>query len=97
MSYSIQIKAATKAAALALVAVEVDKVIDQQKQTVHTRDRAQILANAEAVVDLLHDDETKDVSVSCNGYLSWMKSAQPEDAEICSASISCHAAHVNRE
>lgn len=68
MSYSFQIRAATKAAAKLAVAAKFEEVATQQK--CHERDKAQALAAADAFVDLVSDDETKDVVVTMNGYLS---------------------------
>lgn len=69
MSYSFVARGANKAAAKAAVAAELAKVIDTQK--VHERDRAAAQANADAMIDLLADDDTQDVVVSCHGSVSW--------------------------
>jgi hypothetical protein len=97
MSYSFNIKAATKAVAKEAVAAKFDEQVAQQP--IHARDRAAVLANANTVIDLLADDDTKDVSVSCNGYLSWngIGDFTPETASIGTASVSCSASHANRE
>ncbi|UIF87971.1 hypothetical protein [Cupriavidus sp. UYPR2.512] len=68
MSYSFRVLAAGKDEAKAAVEVEFDKVVGSQP--VHARDRAAVLANANAVIDLLDDDDAKDVSVTCGGYVS---------------------------
>lgn len=68
MSYSFQIRAATKALALLAVAAKLDEVAVQQK--CHERDKTQALATAEAFISLVDEDETKDVAVSMNGSLS---------------------------
>jgi hypothetical protein len=93
MSYSFQVKAANKPAAKAAVAAEFDKVV--QSQPVHSRDKAQALANANAVIDLLGEDDSKDVSVSCNGYVRW-SSGDGDTASLTTASISATANHVQR-
>lgn len=72
MSYSFNIRAATKAAAKAMVAAELDKVVNSQ--AVHARDRDQAQAAADAFIDTLDEDDSKDVTVAISGYLSgqWM-------------------------
>lgn len=94
MSYSFSIKVETKALAKQAVASELDKIVDSQP--IHARDRAAALANATAVIDLLADDDTKDVSVSCNGYVSWNVNGDLTEVPLSTASISCVANHVAR-
>lgn len=96
MSYSFQVKAATKAEAKAAVEAKFDEIISQQP--IHARDRAAVLANANAVIDLLADDDTKDVSVSCNGYLSWSGEGAftPETAAVGSCAITASAGYTTR-
>lgn len=93
MSYSFNVKAADRSAAKSAVEAKFDEVISQQP--IHARDRAAVLANASAVIDLLGDDDTKDVSVSCNGYVSWA-SGGVDDANFNSTSVACSAGHANR-
>lgn len=93
MSYSFQIKAVSKASAKEMVAEKFAEIIAQQP--VHARDHAAVLANANTVIDLLADDNTKDVLVSCNGYVSW-SSGDAADAQFNSASVACSAGHANR-
>lgn len=75
MSFSFSIRAASKAAAKAAVAVELDKVV--ASQVVHERDRAQAQASADAYIDVLDDDDTKDVAIYVSGSLSgvWTESS----------------------
>lgn len=68
MSYSFGFKAASKAEAKQKVAEELDKVV--ALQSVHAKDRDQAEATANAFIDVLDDDDSKDVSVSMNGSLS---------------------------
>ena len=68
MSYSFRVLGATKAAAKAAVAVEFEKVA--ANQACHERDKAQALEAAGAFIDLLVDDDTKDVVVNMSGSLS---------------------------
>jgi hypothetical protein len=70
MSYSFNVRAATKAEAKLKVAAELDKVV--QQQPVHTTDRDQAMTVATAFVDMLADaGENQDIVVSVNGWLSW--------------------------
>lgn len=96
MSYSFGVKAPNKAAAKEAVAAKFDEVV--ASQPVHARDRAAVLANANAIIDLLADDDTKDVAVSCNGYVSWNSVGEwsPETAQFGSASIACSANYTPR-
>lgn len=96
MSYSFSVKAATKAEAKEAVAKYFDEPVIAH-QPVHTRDRAAVLANASAVIDLLADDEAKDVQVSCNGYISGNWSADSSEVRPYTVSIAASANHVNRE
>jgi hypothetical protein len=66
MSYSFQIRAATKAEAKAKVAAELDKVA--AAQVCHERDKAQ--ATFRAFIDLVADDDSQDLAVTCSGSLS---------------------------
>jgi hypothetical protein len=96
MSYSFSVKAATKAEVKEAVA----KYFDDQviaHQPVHARDRAAVLANANAVIDLLGDDETKDIHISCNGYVSWAVAGEQSEVPLTVASITASAGYVNRE
>lgn len=96
MSFSFTITGKDKAAAKAAVAVEMDKVVAHQPM--HARDRAAVQATADAFIDLLADDESKDVRVSCNGYLSWNGSGtfDPATAPVSSSSIGVNAGHAAR-
>lgn len=69
MSYSFQAKGATKAEAVAAVVVEMDKVVAQQP--IHAADKEQAVTAATAFVNLLPDDDTKNVLVSVSGWLQW--------------------------
>jgi hypothetical protein len=93
MSYSFNIKAPTKGDAKSAVLTKFDEIVEQQP--VHARDRAAVLANAGSVIDLLADDDTKDIAVSCNGYVSWSSGGVAE-AQFNTASIGCNAGHVAR-
>lgn len=69
MSYSINIRAADKAAAKAQVAEKVAEIV--HAQPVHAADQAAILANANSVIDLLPDaKEGFEISGNLSGYLT---------------------------
>ncbi len=95
MSYSFQVRAATKALALAAVQAEFAKVVAQQP--VHVRDEAAVIANAVSVVGLVADDDTKDVVVTVNGYLSWQSAEAYDVAPLTNASVSASAYLALRE
>jgi len=96
MSYSFSVKAATKAAAKEAFAAKFDEAVVAH-QPIHSRDRAAVLANANTTIDLLADDDSKDVMVSANGYVSWSSGLTGDDAAFTSAAIACSAGHANRE
>lgn len=68
MSYSFSFRAPTKAHALQELPSRFDAAT--QHQSCHARDREQALAAGAAFINVLADDDTKDVSVNMNGYLS---------------------------
>lgn len=68
MSYSFQLRAATKALAKLAVAEKLDEIAAQQK--CHERDKAQAVAAAGAFIDLVDEDETREIAVNMNGSLS---------------------------
>lgn len=69
MSYSINVRKATKDDALAALREDLDKMA--AAQPIHEKDKDIALATAEAMVELLMTDGTHDVLVSVNGYLGW--------------------------
>jgi hypothetical protein len=95
MSYSFGVKARNKATAKYAVANKLAEIVTQQN--VHARDMAAIQDNANAVIDLLADDDTKDVAVSCNGYVSWSGSPEQSSAPLTSVNVSCSASHTQRD
>ena len=68
MSYSFNVRAATKAAAIAMVAEKMAEVV--ASQPIHEADQAPVQAVAETFILLVRDDETQDISVSVNGTVS---------------------------
>ena len=69
MSYTFDFTVPTKAEAKERVATELDEVIKVQRA--HAKDRAAALATAHTFIDLLADDDTKDIRVTVHGSVSW--------------------------
>lgn len=95
MSYSFNFTACTKEEAKARVAIELDKIIVHQ--ATHSRDRDAALAAAEAFIDLLSDDETKDIRVTMHGSVTYDWTAQDPNglqAPLTQASSGVSACHV---
>ncbi|MCK1669452.1 hypothetical protein [Bradyrhizobium sp. 153] len=93
MSYSFQVTAPTKAAAKAAVAAKLDEVV--ASQAIHARDKAAALANANAAIDLLVDDASSHVAVSCNGCVGWREVLREDVSnDLHSASLSSSASLV---
>ena len=94
MSYSFALRAATKAAALAAVIAKMDEVAAQQ--ACHQRDKAQAVAAAESFLNLLPDDDARDVTVNMSGYLSgqWQGS---DVVEISAANVMVAVGLAKRE
>lgn len=97
MSYSFSVKASNKKAAKEAVKQYFDEKV-VPGQPVHARDRAAVFANADAAIDMLADDETKDVAVSVNGWVTWTDPYAKQDAaQFSGVSICASAGHANRE
>src|ERR1700740_869228 len=96
MSYSFNVKCASKAEAKAEVAAKMEEVAQSQK--VHVQDLAAVVANANAAIDLLDIDETKDVVVSCNGSVGYidLPDVYLTTAPLTQVAISCNAYLVAR-
>lgn len=93
MSYSFVVKGATVALALAAASEAFAKVVEGQP--IHAADQAPAIGTASVFADLLVVDETKDVQISMNGYLSW-NHPQGEQPEFCGSSVTVSVNHVNR-
>lgn len=93
MSYSIAVTAATKDEAVLKVAAELNKVVEHQPS--HRHDKQQALNAAMAFIDILPDDDTRDVHVNMHGSLSgpW---ADGDYTSISSASVGVTATLKNR-
>lgn len=74
MSYSFSFTADSKEAAKARAIEEWDNIVSQQPY--HARDRAAALGALNGFIDLLEDDSTKAVSVSCHGSISWQSAEE---------------------
>lgn len=94
MSYSFNVRAASKAAVLGLVATKLDEVV--QQQGVHAVDRDQAAAAAAAFVGLLPDDDAQDVQVGLAGYVSGQWQGQ-DLLRLSAANVSVTVALVPRE
>ena len=85
MSYSFNVSAATKAAAVEKVVAELDKVV--AAQPVHAADRAQAQATAEAFVNIVPDPkEDQEIYVSVSGWVNWTS-----DLVVTAASVNVSA------
>lgn len=93
MSYSIGVRAATKALALAALAVKFDQEV-LPHQPIHEKDKAVALATASSIANLSVDDESKDVQIYLSGSLSWVGT---EQTEITGANVSASVHLVQRE
>lgn len=95
MSYSFTVRAPSKAAAKDAVSAKFDEVI--AIQPIHARDKAAALANAGTVIDLLADDDTRDVSVSVAGYVGWLDVLREDGSNaLHSANVSASASNIDR-
>lgn len=93
MSYSFNVQGASKASAKEAVAAKFDEVV--ASQPIHARDKAAALANANAVIDLLVDDATHEISVSVNGYVGWQEVLRDDGSNpLRAASVSASASYV---
>lgn len=89
MSYSFSIRAASKAEAVTMVAAKMAEVV--AAQPVHAEDQGQAIGTAEAFIELLEADETKDVAVSMNGSI-WKA-----ETGVRSTSVTVNANLVEKE
>jgi len=93
MSYSFAVRGATVALALAAASQAFAKVVETQPE--HAADMEPALGTASVFAELLKPDESKDVSISMNGWLNWN---QPDkEPEFCGASVTVSVCHVARD
>lgn len=94
MSYSFAVRRATKTLALVAVTEELAKVVANQPAHKHDADTALVAAAQQ--INLIADDDSKDVCVSCHGYLSWTGAYGFDDFKVTTASTGCTASLVDR-
>lgn len=95
MSYSFNVRAASKAAAIAAVAAKLDEVAAQQPS--HAVDKAQALAAATAFVEVLPEpSDAQDVTVSVNGSVGWT-GTWGVDHKLTYAAVGVSAGFVRKE
>lgn len=94
MSYSLSFRAADKAAAKATAETKFDEIVAQQPG--HSADKPAALANVNAAIDLLADNDDMDVSVSMNGWLQGTY-ADNQFVHVSGASINASASYTVRE
>lgn len=82
MSYSFNVKGASKSLALAAALASLDNVA--RTQPCHSVDVAAAKANAEAAAGLLPEDPEKDVSISCSGYIGGTWNADGQSVQTLS-------------
>jgi hypothetical protein len=94
MSYSFDFTVATKAEAKDRVATEFDTIVSVQP--VHKRDRNAALAATHTFIDMLADNDTKDIRVNVHGSVSypWSADMDAEAAPLSQASVGVSAWHV---
>lgn len=79
MSYSFRVCEASKALALEKIEEELGKIV--QAQPVHCGDQGTVLAAAKGLVNLLRQDDTRDVSADIFGSL-WHPIAGAEQVSV---------------
>jgi hypothetical protein len=87
-------KGSTKAEAIAAVIEKMDQVVSQQP--IHAADREPAIETAKAFVNLIPEDDAKDVSVSVSGSLGWT-GVYPDSHVVSNAQVSVYASLVKRE
>lgn len=94
MSYSFNVRGPTKAEVKAKVRAEFDKIV--VGQPIHEHDRAEALVAVFGYIDLLSEDETKDLSVGVSGSLGWFGEESDPDLTVTVASVSVNASLIAR-
>jgi hypothetical protein len=90
MSYSFNVRGTSKADVKAKVEAELDKVVTSQ--SVHACDRDQAEAAAAAFIDIVADDDSKDIQVSVNGSVGWDR----DPTHVTAASVAVSASLIAR-
>lgn len=91
MSYSFSVRGSNKSEALQKAKDEFDRVV--QTQPAHQADRDQAIAATEAFVNVLTDDDTKDIALNVTGSVSWRDA---DGKQITSAGVSVWAGLADR-
>lgn len=91
MSYSFAVCGSTKAETLTKLGEELDNVVLQQP--VHSADRQQAYAAAEAFLEIIPPTEGHDFYISVSGSIGWLG----EHINITSASVNVSASLVTKE
>ena len=95
MSYSFDVRGATKAEVIAKVSAELSKVVETQ--SIHSVDCVQAQAAAEAFLGVIPDNpDGKDFYISVSGSVGWAGTLNV-DAIVTSASINVSASLVAKE
>lgn len=93
MSYPFDFAAPTKDEAKTRIAAELENIVAQQPA--HAKDRAAAQAAADAVIDLLADDDTMDIRVSMHGSVGWrMELSDGDQYPLTQASVGVNAWHI---
>lgn len=91
MSYSFTVKAATKEDVKRAVADEIDNMI--AVQPAHAKDRAAIIANASACIEMLATDLSRDIQCSLHGSVSWQHDAPDK---VYGVGVNCSVHYVDK-
>lgn len=70
MSFSFSVKGNTKDDVKAKVRQQMEEVVNFQ--TIHAKDKPIVEATADAFIDLIEQDENRDIEVFANGSLGWV-------------------------
>lgn len=98
MSYSFSVRALSRAALAAAISDKLDEVVVHQP--IHSRDRGQAQAAAEAFASLVGEPpEGHDFMATVSGYLSWQHGDHADGSEIklTGASVSVSVGHAKVE
>jgi hypothetical protein len=88
MSYSFSVRAATKAEALIKIENELGNVVTAQP--IHAADREQAYAAAEAFLEIVPDDDSKDFQVSVHGSVGWTGEGDAQVITAAGVGVSVH-------
>ena len=92
MSYSFYIRAESKDEARRLVGLEFDRIIASMPQFTSERERAE--STVDVYLDVLADDDTRDVCVHMSGYVS--RNGSDDDGPLLASGISLGVSLMTR-